>query len=149
LRKLVILNGHGGNDFKQMIRELKPQFPEMFICQINWYQILDQSQYFEEHDDHAGEMETSILLNIVPHLVLPLSDAGDGRSQQFRLAGLRSKLAWAPREWTKTTKDTGVGSPKKATREKGKRFLEDATHRIADFLAELSAADVNDLYKTE
>src|SRR5262245_58162509 len=29
--KLVILNGHGGNDFRQMIRELQPSI-EMFLC---------------------------------------------------------------------------------------------------------------------
>ena len=31
IRKLVILNGHGGNDFRQMIRELQPQV-NLFLC---------------------------------------------------------------------------------------------------------------------
>jgi len=31
--KLVIMNGHGGNDFKQMIRELNLIFPQMFLNQ--------------------------------------------------------------------------------------------------------------------
>src|SRR3990172_8880962 len=62
-RKLVILNSHGGNDFKQMVRELQPQYPEFFICSINWWQIIDQKRFFEEVDDHAGEMETSVMLN--------------------------------------------------------------------------------------
>jgi len=146
LRKLVILNSHGGNDFKQMIRELGPHFPEMFICQINWYQILDQSKYFQEHDDHAGEMETSILLNIAPHLVLPLFEAGEGKEKKFRLEGLRTKLAWTPREWTKATDDTGIGNPAMASEEKGKRFLRDLTQRIADFFVELSSAHIDDLY---
>jgi creatinine amidohydrolase len=148
LNKLVILNSHGGNDFKQIIRELKSQFPEMFICQINWYQILDQAKYFEEHDDHAGEMETSVLLNIAPELVLPLSEAGAGIVKKFKLRGLRERLAWAPREWTKATEDTGAGNPKKATVEKGKRFLQDLTNCVADFFVELSTADINDLYET-
>lgn len=147
LNKLIILNSHGGNDFKQMIRELKPQFPEMFICQINWYQILDQAKYFEERDDHAGEMETSILLNIAPDLVLPLSEAGEGKEKKFKLHGLRERLAWTLREWTKATEDTGVGNPKKATAEKGQRFLRDLTSCIADFYVELSNADINDLYE--
>ncbi|MCX6122745.1 MAG: creatininase family protein [Ignavibacteriales bacterium] len=147
LNKLVILNSHGGNDFKQMIRELKPQFPKMFICQINWYQILEQAKYFEERDDHAGEMETSVLLNIAPDLVLPLSEAGAGKEKKFKLRGLRERLAWAPREWTKASEDTGVGNPKKASVEKGKQFLLDVTNRIADFFVELSAADINDLYE--
>lgn len=148
LNKLVLLNSHGGNDFKQMIRELKSHAPEMFICQINWYQILDQAKYFDERDDHAGEMETSVLLNIAPDLVLPLSEAGVGEEKKFKLRGLRERLAWAPRDWTKATEDTGVGNPKKASLEKGKQFLRDVTNRIADFLVELSAADRKDLYET-
>jgi creatinine amidohydrolase len=147
VNKLVILNSHGGNDFKQMIRELNHHFPGMFMCQINWYQILDQAKYFDERDDHAGEMETSVLLHIAPHLVLPLSDAGTGKEKKFKIRGLRERLAWTSREWTKATEDTGVGNPKKATAEKGKRFLDDVTSCIADFFVELSAADIHDLYE--
>src|SRR6476659_10971606 len=32
VRRLVILNGHGGNDFKAMIRDLQPQVPDIFLC---------------------------------------------------------------------------------------------------------------------
>jgi len=39
IHKLVIMNTHGGNDFKQMIRELNLLFPKMFICQCNWFKI--------------------------------------------------------------------------------------------------------------
>jgi len=35
VQKLLILNGHGGNDFRQMIRELQPKV-DLFICTINW-----------------------------------------------------------------------------------------------------------------
>jgi creatinine amidohydrolase len=149
VNKLVLLNSHGGNDFKQMIRELKPQFPEMFICQIHWFQILDQAKYFDERDDHAGEMETSVLLHIAPDFVLPLTEAGMGKEKKFKIQGLRNRLAWAPREWTKATEDTGVGNPKNATREKGKRFFDDVTTTLADFFVDLSAADVHDLYENE
>jgi len=31
IHKLIILNSHGGNDFKTMIRELGLQFPKMFL----------------------------------------------------------------------------------------------------------------------
>lgn len=54
VHKLVILNSHGGNDFKQMIRELHLQVPDMFLCQMNWYQLLDQAKYFEARDDHVA-----------------------------------------------------------------------------------------------
>jgi creatinine amidohydrolase len=34
--KFLIMNGHGGNDFKQMIRELGYRYPQMFISTCLW-----------------------------------------------------------------------------------------------------------------
>jgi creatinine amidohydrolase len=145
LRKLVILNSHGGNDFKQMIRELQGTTPDMFICTINWWQIFPQKDYFEHRDDHAGEMETSIMLAIRPDLVLPLNEAGPGKGRDFTLKGLRERWAWTPRVWTRTTEDTGVGNPAAATADKGERFLEAVTSAIGGFLVDLAKADPDNL----
>ena len=98
--KLIILNSHGGNDFKTMIRELGLKFPNMFLCQCNWFQAIDQKEFFENKDDHAGEMETSLILHLTPHLVRPLSEAGDGASKKFRFSALREGWGWAERKWT-------------------------------------------------
>lgn len=149
IRKLVILNGHGGNDFKPMIRELKSEFPEMLIAMIEWFKILNEHEYFEESGDHAGEMETSIILHFFPHLVLPLSEAGDGKSKPTKLAGLRNKTAWIPRQWDEVSEDTGVGYPKKATAEKGEKYINDTTQRISDFLVEFASCDAASLYEDE
>ena len=35
--KLLVLNGHGGNDFNQMIREIQIDYRDVFICATNWY----------------------------------------------------------------------------------------------------------------
>ena len=88
VRKLVVLNGHGGNDFRQMIRELQPQVP-LLICTINWWNCVDPRPFFDEPGDHAGELETSVMLHLAPELVLPLSEAGRGNARQFRIRGLR------------------------------------------------------------
>src|SRR3982074_3403254 len=47
VRKLVILNSHGGNDFRQMIRELQPRV-KLFICTINWWTCVSGQEYFDE-----------------------------------------------------------------------------------------------------
>ena len=107
--KLLILNGHGGNDFRQMIRELTPT-TDVFLCTINWYNCVDPKPYFTEPGDHAGELETSLMQHLAPNLVRPLADAGDGAAKRFRIQGLRDGWAWAPRRWTQVTTDTGVGS---------------------------------------
>jgi len=147
IRKLVVLNSHGGNDFRQMIRELQPRYPDTFLCTINWWQIVDQTRYFEEADDHAGEMETSVMLKIAPELVRPLAEAGPGKAKRFKLHGLRERWVWAPRLWTKVTEDTGVGNPAKASMEKGEGYLKAVTQKIGSFLVELAACDLNDLYE--
>lgn len=146
IRKLVIINSHGGNDFRQMIRELQP-LTEMVISTINWWTAADARQFFQEPGDHAGELETSVMLEIVPELLLPVSDAGEGRARKFRIEGFRNGLAWTPRKWTSVTDDTGVGNPAQATRENGARFLDAVTDRIASFLVDLSEADPDNLYQ--
>jgi creatinine amidohydrolase len=146
VRKLVLLNGHGGNDLRGIVRELQPQL-ELFLCLVDWYACLDPSPYFEEAGDHAGELETSVMLEVAPELVGPLEEAGDGAAGSFRLRGLREGWAWAPREWTRVSRDTGVGDPRAATREKGEAFLAAVAERIGGFLTELAAADPDDLYE--
>jgi len=146
LKKLLILNGHGGNDFRQMIRELQPQI-DLFICTINWWTCVDGAAYFKEPGDHAGEMETSVMQSLEPGLVLPLTDAGAGKAKKFRIAGLREGWAWAPRRWSEVTEDTGTGNPAAATAEKGAKFLDAVTAKIGGFLVELARADTEDLYE--
>lgn len=146
IKKVLILNGHGGNEFRHMIRELKIRQPETFICTLDWYKTLDNSKYFDEQGDHAGEMETSIMLHIKPDLCLPVQEAGNGKAGKFKLTGIKEGWVWAPREWKKISIDTGVGNPSKATAEKGKQFLNDLNKKIASYLIELDKADPDNLY---
>ncbi len=144
--KLVILNGHGGNDFRQMIRELQPAV-SLFLCTVNWYQVLDPKPFFTDLGDHAGELETSVMLHVAQDLVRPLSDAGPGRARRFTIAGLREGWAWAPRQWRQVTDDTGVGNPAAATAEKGRKYVAAVSEKIAGFLVELAKADTTKLYE--
>src|SRR5690606_22000941 len=103
-------------------------------------------QHFDEPGDHAGEMETSMIMHLAPDLVLPLEEAGDGAERHFRIAALREGWAWAPRVWTSVSADTGIGNPHAATAAKGEVFFAAVTERIAAFLCDLAAADLDDLY---
>ena len=147
IKKFVILNGHGGNDFKQMIRELSAEFPEMFIGQIHWFSVDPHwDKYFEDSGDHAGEMETSIMMRVAPDWVLPLSESGDGSSKKLKFQARQEGWFWAPREWTKVTADTGIGNPAKSTVEKGEAYLNKVIAKISDFIVELSKTDLRDKY---
>jgi creatinine amidohydrolase len=85
--------------------------------------------------------------HVAPDLVLPLDEAGRGRARIFRIQALREGWAWAPRDWKKVTDDTGVGDPKAASAAKGERFFHDVTQKVAGFLTELAAADLDDMYR--
>ena len=146
IRKLVILNSHGGNDFRQMIRELQPAV-KIFICTVNWWTIVKGTDYFDEPGDHAGEMETSVMMVIAPDLVLPLTEAGAGTARKFRVAGLRDGWVWAPRKWTSVSKDTGTGNPRASTAAKGEKYLAAVTEKIGGFLVDLARADVDNMYE--
>lgn len=145
--KLVIINAHGGNNFKQMIRELSLEFPNVFVCSINWWQVTDAKAYFDEPGDHAGELETATVMHLTPQLVLPLDEAGDGSAKTYKLKGLKEGWVTAQRKWTEVTQDTGVGNPKEATPEKGAEFFEKTTDLIADFFVELHHAHLDDFYE--
>jgi creatinine amidohydrolase len=144
--KVLILNGHGGNDFRQMVRELQPQV-KCFLCTMSWFKLVEPKEYFTDTGDHGGELETSVMMSVAPELVRPLSEAGSGAARPWKLKGMRDGSAWAPRRWTAVTDDTGVGDPRAATREKGERYLAAVVERIAAFLVELAAADTNNLYQ--
>ncbi len=137
MNKLFIVNGHGGNSFKNMIRDLAIDYPNFLITVSNWYEILPQSDFFEERDDHAGEMETSVMMHYHPELV-DLSLAGSGCYKPFASENLRNGVAWMPRDWSKVSEDTGIGNPMKATAEKGKKCAEAVSDKLAELFMELT-----------
>ena len=145
--KLVVLNGHGGNDFKQMLRELQGA-TDVFISTLNWWTCIDTTPYFDNPGDHGGELETSLMMHLHPELV-SLEDAGDGATRPFRIRAFREGWAWAPRDWRRATVDTGVGDPRSATAEKGARYFAAVTERIAGFLVELARTDAARIYEGE
>jgi creatinine amidohydrolase len=145
IRKLVVFNGHGGNDFRQMIRELVPR-TSVFVCAIEWWKIVDPQDVFEKSGDHAGELETSVMMHLAPELVRPLSEAGSGAAKSPQLKGMREGWAWAPRPWTRVTSDTGIGDPSRSTSDKGAKYTAAVVGRVAEFLVELASANPKNLY---
>lgn len=144
IRKMVIINGHGGNNFKNMIRDLAVDYPDFLLFTTEWFTIVPPANYFEEKDDHAGELETSVMLHYHPEWV-EMKMAGTGESKPFALSSLNEKIAWTPRNWLRVSEDTGIGNPMKATAEKGKRYAAEVTRRLVKLLTEI--AQHNDLYR--
>lgn len=143
--KFILLNGHGGNNFISTIRELAGIFPDLFIGVINWYQAAKRDEIFEKRGDHADELETSVMMHLFPHLLLPLDTAGNGATKSFSPKGFQQGWAWSQRPWSKISKDTGSGDPSLATPEKGEKFLDLCIANIAEFCGEINEKSIESI----
>lgn len=138
---LIIINGHGGNNFKNMIRDLAVDYPDFLIVASDWFKVIPTKDYFDEPGDHADELETSVLMHYRPDLV-NLTVAGNGVYTPFKTKTLREGIAWTPRNWSKVSQDTDIGNPHKSSAEKGKKYAEAVTDKLAALFVELVKEEI-------
>ena len=146
IRKLVLLNGHGGNELKPLVRELFHK-TSVFICVCDWFRVgVDQYKgLIEKPSEHADEIETSLGLAYFPAFV-HMAQAGTGAVKQARFEAIRKGWVSMTRPWHLASADTGIGDPSAATAEKGRRIVEILEERIGTFLAELSKAKMDETF---
>ena len=147
--KIVLLNGHGGNDFTPLVRQIQCDLPvHVFVC--DWWKVgADRyNEIFELPDDHGGEMETSVALELFPELVEP-KHAGDGRTRPFRFEALRRGWVRSSRDFSKLNDHCAAGDPSRATAEKGRRYLDLVCERITAFLIQLAKTPLDDAFPFE
>ena len=140
-RRMVIVNGHGGNTFKGMIRDLAHEYPDFLVAVSDWFAVVPPKAYFDDPGDHADEMETSVMMYYHPELV-NMAEAGEGKGKPFAASSLNEKVAWIPRNWQKVTEDTGVGNPGKSSAEKGKRYASEVAEKYARLFKELADGEI-------
>ena len=151
IRKLLLLNSHGGNDFKPILRELYGQTTvQIFLC--NWFQMVRDAagRIFEVPDDHAGEMETSMILAYRPELV-SRDEAGSftadgGQVRQSRFPAIQNGWVSLTRPWHLLTTNSGSGNPHAATAEKGQELIQVIRDRLVPFLTELAASPIDESF---
>ncbi|MEX0774608.1 MAG: creatininase family protein [Phycisphaeraceae bacterium] len=139
--RLVLLNFHGGNEFKSMIRDVMFDLP-IFIVQVHGYQLDGgvYKLYDNPGGDHANEFETSLILHLAPQWVA-MEAAGDGATTPSKLPALSNTPGvWCCRDWRTYTQSTGSGDPRKATAEKGRKTLEILVDAFVPVLVQLSKA---------
>lgn len=135
IRKLVIVNGHGGNYvLSNIVQEANVDGPavSLFPLGAEWDRARDHAGLVSDRhaDMHAGEIETSILLHAAPELVRDgFTDADhDGGPRPFLL--VQGVGAY--------TESGVIGYPSHATAEKGKAVLENLRSGFAAHLDALS-----------
>ena len=147
INKLLIMNGHGGNSFNGVVRDLAVEFPDFLIVTTDWYKVVDARSFFTEPGDHAGELETSMMLHYYPEYVKPQETYGTGATRQFTISGLNNRSFWLPRNWQRVSEDTGIGNPQHASAENGKLFAEAVSNVVAEFICDFANATSDNLYR--
>lgn len=140
LRKLVLVNGHGGNTaaLEEAARRLRQEKIYAFV--YVWWRAIPEviAQVIEGSGSHAGELETAVMLAIAPELV---------RAERYREAAEKSAPEWGKKvEGVEVGFDTldfsqsgCIGDPSRATVEKGERVLAAAAERLDAFCRWLAA----------
>ncbi|MGQ9699962.1 MAG: creatininase family protein [Candidatus Bipolaricaulaceae bacterium] len=140
LRRLVLVNGHGGNTaaLEEATRRLRLEGIYAFL--YVWWRAIPEvvAQVVESGGSHAAEMETAVVLAIAPELV---------RSENYEEAAAQGAPEWGKKmEGVEVGFDTvdfsrsgATGNPVRATVEKGERILEAAAARLNAFCQWLSA----------
>ena len=148
--RLLIINGHGGNNLKFALRELMEQSPvHLFLA--DWFGGAMQGVR-EELDlapgSHADEMETSLMLHLRPDLVQRNDDgtlrADGGSTRPVGLKGVRDGVVQMSRRWDLLTTATGDGDPHGATAEQGERLFASVSAKLGEAIYELATAPATD-----
>ena len=140
LRRLVIVNGHGGNTaaLEEAARRLRQERIYAFV--YVWWRAIPEiiAQLIEGSGSHAGELETAVVLALAPELVHP---------ENYRETAEKSAPEWGKKvEGVEVGFDTvdfsqsgSIGDPSRATVEKGERVLQAAAERLDAFCRWLAA----------
>ena len=148
--KLLILNSHGGNDFKPVLRELYGKTPvRLFLC--DWYRMASD---VEKRFSRRKTITPAKWKRRWPWPFFPTSwpairkRAGSpptrGPSSRTRFDAVNQGWISITRPWHLLTTNSGSGNPHQATAEKGRALMDILVERIAGFLVQLSESKVDE-----
>jgi len=143
--RVLIVNSHGGNEFRPAVRDLCRETGSLIVV-ADFFRMCPELRagLFATPGDHADEMETSLMMHLVPHLVV-MDQAGRGERRGFSVGGIEQPGVWTPRPWSAIHPDTGSGDPRGASAEKGKEYFDAVSEAIAEVITGLSTARPGDL----
>lgn len=154
IRKLMLLNAHGGNSPLMTIvaTEARIRF-NMLVVATSWtrFGVPDGVISLEDKafDIHAGEIETSVMLALRPDLVRT-EKLQDFPSRQMDLVERFKHLrAYGPHAFgwkmADLNPDGAAGNASRATAEKGEALLSHAVGGLCELLRDMSRFDPDEL----
>ncbi len=126
-RRIVLLNGHGGNDnaLRVIVDELQPQIPAKLVQLTYWRaaaEVIGPSLEAQGELLHACEAETSMMLALRPELVdatrVPDAPQGTAAPGDTKGAGV---YRWRP--IAERSSSGVIGVPRAASAAKGEKLL--------------------------
>ena len=150
-RKLVIINGHGGNGpALHFAAQMINRDAQIFTC-VDTGETSDPDIYAmaeTPNDVHAGEIETSTTLAVRPEVVrLKVAKKFVPRFSSTYL-NFTSKRSVTWYTHTARISPSGVlGDPTRATAEKGRRMWERMIMNLVEFVEDLKSMTLEELYQ--
>ena len=143
IRKLVLLNGHGGNELKPLTRQLHHR-TDVFLAVCDWFRMAADlyPKIFAHPGEHADEVETSLGMAYFPG---PDEDRVGGRrgGEAVAVRGDQSGLGEHHAAVAHRQREHGAGRPEGGDEaQKGFQLMEGLVPRLGDFLAELATAEM-------
>ncbi|MDP8888607.1 MAG: creatininase family protein [Thermoproteota archaeon] len=135
IREIIILNGHHGNTgaIQYVPQEIHSKTPTI---DVNIH-ILHYWQMMKPDFDHAGEVETSLVLAIAPELV-HMDRARPNSKSLSKSRAAYSSLTSAPGSFPKITGNGVWGDPMRATASKGEKLIKEIIANLTKTITELS-----------
>ena len=135
IREIIILNGHHGNTgaIQYIPQEVQSKIPAI---DVNIH-ILHYWQMMKSDFDHAGEVETSLVLAIAPELV-HMDRARPNSKSLSKSRAAYSSLTNTPGSFPKITGNGVWGDPMRATASKGDKLIKEIIANLIKTIAELS-----------
>jgi creatinine amidohydrolase len=157
IKKLLLFNSHGGQTSLMDIvaRDLRIKH-QLIVYSCNWFHLplTDATRTLfsaAEHrfGNHAGDIETSMMLALRPDLV-DMSQAkkfhstSEDRAQNYPILGngVSAKLAWQMEDYNV---DGATGNAKNASAEKGRALISEVGQGLAQLLREISSLPLSTL----
>ncbi|MGD8444130.1 MAG: creatininase family protein [Desulfobacterales bacterium] len=150
IKKLVIINAHGGNSpalnyAAQMIN----RDAHIFVCvdtgetsDVDIYSLVETP-----NDVHAGEIETSTSLAVRPYLVKMDQARREVPEFSSRYLDFTSKRGVSWYAYTRKISNSGVmGDPTKASGEKGKKFWEIMITHLVALVEDLKSMTLEEIH---
>ena len=127
IRKVVIVNGHGGNTttLGAALRELFASNRKMFVALVETWTpyAAEQSKIIETGGDHASEEETSVGLALFPEKIR-MDAAVKAKDSVLQLESMRVPYIQFMRPWNYVSDNTGLGDPTRASAAKGNKLID-------------------------